>query len=119
VWSVELPNRQEREAIWSIHIAKRKRNPINYDLTALSKETEGFSGRQIEQAWVAAMTAAFNDGGREPTTDDCVDEADKMTPTSETMALAIEARRKRLAGCASPASSSEVKSVVKMGRKIG
>ena len=28
VWSVDLPNAEEREAIWSIHIAKRgKRTP--------------------------------------------------------------------------------------------
>lgn len=118
VWSVELPNMTERTAIWSIHIAKRKRDPKQFYLPELAKITEGFSGRQIEQAWLAAMTAAFNCDGREPSQEDCLDTASKMTPTSITMKDAIEKRRERLSKCASPASTPEQKAVTMMKRKI-
>src|SRR5204862_4179556 len=70
VWSFELPTRQEREAIWKIHIAKRKRKPDAFDIPRLAEKTEGYSGRQIEQVWLKAMRVAFNDGVREPTNED-------------------------------------------------
>lgn len=103
VWSVELPNQVEREQIWKIHIAKRKRDPENYSIPTLAKITEGFSGRQIEQAWLKSLTRAFNDGGREPTNDDVTAVASMFVATSITMASQIEARRKRLQNRAQPA----------------
>lgn len=108
VWSVELPTQAEREQIWSIHIAKRNRSPLAFDLEKLAKATDGFSGRQIAaQAWPMAMTFAFNDGMRQPTTADCLAAIARITPTSKTMAAEIEARRTRLAGKARPASATE------------
>lgn len=108
VWSVELPTQAERSQIWSIHIAKAKRSPLAFDLETLAKATEGFSGRQIAaQAWPMAMTFAFNDGKRQPTTADCLEAISRITPTSKTMAVEIEARRSRLAGKARPASATE------------
>jgi ATP-dependent 26S proteasome regulatory subunit len=104
VWSVDLPNAEERKAIWSIHIAKRKRNPELFDLDTLSSVTDGFSGRQIEQVWLKAMTAAFNEG-REPELIDATTAAASVIPTSKTMAEVIDARRRRLQGRATPASS--------------
>ncbi len=118
VWSVDLPNLKERQAIWSIHIAKRKRNPDDFDLVALAKASDGFSGRQIEQAWIAGLTEAFNDGMVEPTTPRCLSALGKMVATSITMKEVIEARRKRLAHCASPASTPDVQAVTKLSRKI-
>lgn len=118
VWSVGLPNPTEREAIWKIHIAKRKRDPEKYSLTTLAKITDGFSGRQIEQAWIAAMKKAFNEG-REPTNDDVTEVASRFVPTSITMAKQIQAREQRLQGRAQPASQPEVKAAVpKTGRKL-
>jgi AAA+ superfamily predicted ATPase len=105
VWSVDLPTIHERQAIWSIHIAKRHRDPATFDLPALAQATDGFSGRQIEQAWLKAMTIAFNADSREPSTDDCLTAIRAFTPTSVTMADSIEARRRRLTGKARPASA--------------
>ena len=107
VWSVDLPTSSEREAIWTIHIKKRKRNPETFDIPALVKATEGFSGRQIEQVWLKAMTLAFSDDCREPNTDDVIAASKQFTPTSITMGDAIESRRKRLSGKATPASKPE------------
>lgn len=116
VWSVDLPNQTEREAIWSIHIAKRKRSAKKFDLDELAAATDGFSGRQIEQVWLKAMTNAFN-AKREPTNADAIKFAKSTVPTSVTMADAIKRRRERLKDRATPASAAE-KSTVSAGRKL-
>ena len=105
VWSVDLPHAGEREAIWSIHIEKRKRNAKKFDLSKLAQITDGFSGRQIEQVWLKAMTRAFNDGGREPKEVDVVEVCKGIVPTSVTMKDAIDRRRRRLENRATPASA--------------
>jgi SpoVK/Ycf46/Vps4 family AAA+-type ATPase len=104
VWSVDLPTQEEREAIWSIHILKRKRDPKKFHLPGLAKLTEGYSGRQIEQVWLKALTTAFNDSRREPEMQDIAEALKKFVPTNVTMGEVIEARRKRLANRATPAS---------------
>ncbi|HEU0069615.1 MAG TPA: hypothetical protein VFQ26_10235, partial [Nitrospiraceae bacterium] len=104
VWAFDLPTLDERKSIWSIHITKRKRNPKDFDTDKLSASTDGFSGRQIEQVWVKALTAAFNDGRREPKTEDAELVLKQVIPTSVTMKSQIERRRERLknrAQCAS------------------
>ena len=112
VWSVDLPTEAERQSIWQIHIAKRKRNPKTYDISSLAKTTNGYSGRQIEQVWIKAMTTAFNDGRREPTNIDIIEATKKFVATSITMSDAIESRRKRLLNRATPASKPEI--IIKM-----
>lgn len=111
VWSVDLPTTAERSQIWNIHIAKRGRDPKDYDISKIVQETEGFSGRQIEQVWLKAMTIAFADDGREPSTQDILEAVGQFTPTSITMADSIDARRRRLAGKATPASKPEGKTL--------
>jgi SpoVK/Ycf46/Vps4 family AAA+-type ATPase len=117
VWMVDLPGPDEREEIWSIHIAKRGRKPNQFDLGELASVTDGFSGRQIEQLWLKAMTRSFNED-REPTTDDVLAEAQQFTTTSKLMATQIEQRRQRLAGRAKSASLPQAKSSATHGRKL-
>lgn len=105
VWGVDLPNATERAEIWRLQAAKRGRG-TKLDLSKLASATDGFSGRQIAKAWLDALTIAFN-AKREPKADDCLAAAARITPTSKTMAAQIQARRERLAGKASPASSPE------------
>ena len=127
-WSVDLPNHTERKAIWRIHIAKRRKpktvgaepktyDPCQFDLSALSSATDGFSGRQIEQVWLKAMTAAFNAKEPTPTTAHCLAAAGSFTATSKTMAEAIDRRRKRLKDRAMTASAPE-KTPVQQSRKL-
>lgn len=118
VWSFDLPTRKEREAIWKIHIAKRKRKPDAFDIQRLADNTEGYSGRQIEQVWLKALTAAFNDNGREPTESDMEAALQFFVPTSITMKDAIERRRQRLQNRARSASIVESKVAVKGQRKL-
>lgn len=115
VWSFELPNTIERQEIWAIQIAKikrgnRKRDPVKYNVPMLSAMSEGYSGRQIEQAWEQAKGFAFQER-REPTEADVSAALQQMIPTSITMADIIEARRRRLkdrARCASTPETGKV-----------
>lgn len=116
VWSVDLPTFEERKQIIRIQIKKVKRDGDKFDLERLAKETEGFSGRQIEQMVCKGLLSAFNDSVREPTDLDFIMAAGELVPTSVTMAEAIEHRRKRLKNRAKAASIEEVKPQPKLGR---
>lgn len=64
MWSVLLPNEEERKEIFEIHINKRKRgnligNKVSTEI--LARETAGYSGAEIEAVIIEAMYAAFND----------------------------------------------------------
>jgi AAA+ superfamily predicted ATPase len=118
VWSVDLPTQSEREAIIKIHIAKRKRDPKSFSVPMIAKMLDGFSGRQIEQVWLKAMTIAFNDSSREPDNDDFANAANEFVPTSVTMKDQIEARRARLHGKAKPASVPEGQDKTSSSRKL-
>jgi SpoVK/Ycf46/Vps4 family AAA+-type ATPase len=109
VWSVDLPTLKEREAIWRIQIEKRGRKAKDYPVKDFAAATDGFSGRQIEQLWLKAMTTAFNDKAREPSKKDVTQAASTFVPTSVTMAMQIERRRARLLNRAQPASKPEPK----------
>jgi len=63
---VDLPNQEEREAIWRIQIAKFGRKPDDFDVVQLARATEGLTGSEIEQLFIDALHEAFN-GRKEPT----------------------------------------------------
>ncbi len=62
---VDLPNQEEREAIWAIQIAKYGRKPEIYNCVALAKAADGFTGAEIEQAFIEGLYDAFS-RGKEP-----------------------------------------------------
>lgn len=107
VWSFDLPTLAERRDIWRIHIARRRRDPRHFDLEQLAAGSAGYSGRQIEQAWLKAMQIAFADAHREPVNEDVLRALGSMVATSRTMGALIEARRARLKDRAQPASTVE------------
>lgn len=55
---VDLPCEHTREAIFEIHLKKRDQKPGEFDVVALSKMTEGFTGAEIEQSIVSASYQA-------------------------------------------------------------
>ena len=60
---IDLPNYDERKAIYRIHLAKRGWKPELYDVAELASKSEGFSGAEIEQIVISAMVTAFGRGG--------------------------------------------------------
>lgn len=63
---VDLPNQQEGEAIWEIQIGKYGRAPGDFDLVQLAEVTKGMVESEIENAFVEAPCAAFDDPDLEP-----------------------------------------------------
>jgi AAA+ superfamily predicted ATPase len=62
IFFVDLPSEAERKEIFRIHLAKRKRDPLKFDLDALAKQSDGFSGAEIEEAIISGLFDAFGQG---------------------------------------------------------
>jgi ATPase family associated with various cellular activities (AAA)/AAA+ lid domain len=60
IFFVDLPAREERMQIASIHLRMRKQDPGQFDVGAIAEATEGFSGAEIEQAVIAALYKALH-----------------------------------------------------------
>jgi len=92
IFFVDLPDTNEREAIFRIHLEKAGRAPADYDISGLAVSSDGFSGAEIEQAVVDAMYAAFPER-REFTTDDVLRALARTVPLSETQRERVSALR--------------------------
>jgi SpoVK/Ycf46/Vps4 family AAA+-type ATPase len=104
IFFVDLPTVSEREAIFSIHLSRRRRPPSKFDLPTLARVSEGFSGAEIEQAIVEALYDTYGQGP-DITTEAVARALQRSVPLSRTMAKAIEARRQWAIGRTVPASS--------------
>src|SRR5262249_36355337 len=62
IFFVDLPTERERRAIFQIHLAKRKRDPARFDLERLARQSDGFSGAEIEEAIISGLFDAFSKG---------------------------------------------------------
>ena len=58
---VDLPNQAERKQIFSIQLARRKRNPADFDLEKVATAARGYSGAEIEAAVQGALYAAYSE----------------------------------------------------------
>jgi len=61
IFFVDLPGEDVRKEIFAIHLAKRKRDPNKFDLNALAKASDGYSGAEIEQGIISALHEAYAD----------------------------------------------------------
>lgn len=92
VFFVDLPSIEERKKIFQIHIETRKRNPADFNLEMLAKETKGFSGSEIEECVKGGLHSAFSDG--KDLTDEYILKAIKSTvPLSITMGESLRKLR--------------------------
>lgn len=109
IFFVDLPNSQERAAIWRIVVERFGRKAEDYDIDQLSRATEGFTGCEIEAVFVEAMFAAFQ-SSREPSDLDIAAVVGEMKPLSQTMAESIKQLKQwstgRARSATSPVSSS-------------
>lgn len=92
IFFVDLPDLSERESIFSIHLKKRNRDPLKFDIKKLGKLTKGFSGAEIEQVVVGALYSSF-DGDRELSQADLEKEAEAVVPLSVMMSEDISELR--------------------------
>jgi len=85
---VDLPSETERRQVFAIQLAKRKRNPADYDLGKVAKAAQGFSGAEIESAVQTALYAAFA-AKRELSNEDLLTALSSTVPLSITRAEEI------------------------------
>ncbi|OLP16506.1 AAA family ATPase [Leptolyngbya sp. 'hensonii'] len=105
IFFVDLPTPEERQDIFRIHLAKRRRDIARFDLDQLANVCEGFSGAEIEQALVAAMYEAFAQE-REFTQLDIIASIKATLPLSKTMNEQVTALRDWARQRARPAAAS-------------
>ncbi len=105
IFFVDLPTQSEREAIFNIHLSKRKRDLDRFDMLQLSKVADGFSGAEIEQALIAAMYDAFAQD-REFNQLDIISAIKSTLPLSRTMTEQVTALRDWARQRARPAAAS-------------
>jgi len=84
VFFVDLPTDEERTDIYKIHLSRRGVDPGKCDLDQLTEFTKGWTGAEIEQCVVSAITRARLDD-RELTGQDLLNIAVKTVPLSRTM----------------------------------
>ena len=58
IFFVDLPDLAARKNIFEIHLRKRGIDPIHFNLAEQAKQTDGFSGAEIEQCVVSALYSA-------------------------------------------------------------
>ena len=114
---VDLPNDNEREAIWKIVVERRKRDSADFDLQQLSRITAGLTGAEIEAVFVESMFSAF-ERSKEPTDLDIASALNGFVPLSRLMAEQIEGLRRWSSGRARPATSHPTASEPAL-RKLG
>ncbi len=89
VFFIDLPNDEEREAIFKVHLQKRGNDLSGFDIPLLSVATEFWNGAEIEHAVEAATIEAFNNG-QKLHQDDLYTIIRSTVPLSRTMAEQIK-----------------------------
>ena len=119
IFFVDLPNFEERQEIFFIHLQKRRWDPDRFDLPRLARETEGFSGAEIEQIIIAGLYDAFDDGERELAEEDMLRNIKQTIPLSKTMREQVTALRNWARTHARSASSEpSTRRIVDLGKPV-
>jgi MoxR-like ATPase len=117
IFFVDLPAEEERRAIFAIHLQKRGRDSRKFDLDALARLSDGYSGAEIEEAVVSALFDAFS---KQIPLDTAIISASlvESVPLSKTMNEELNRLRNWAVGRARPASGKQVQVVEESRRKI-
>jgi SpoVK/Ycf46/Vps4 family AAA+-type ATPase len=113
IFFVDLPDNEEREQIWTIHLEQRNFKISDFDLKKLISHSEGFTGAEIEAAIISAMYEGFSDNERSITTVDIIKELKESVPIYITMKEKIEELREWASKRARNASKSKHAVVVR------
>lgn len=95
IFWVDIPSMEERKEIFGIQLKKYKRNPSEFDLEALAKESEKFTGAEIEQSVINALYDTWSSENQILTTEAILEAIKNINPMagSGTMSRQIEAIR--------------------------
>jgi len=103
IFFIDLPSFDERAEIFAIHLARRGRNPLSFNLDELARQSVGFSGAEIEQVIISGLYDAF-ETGRDLCNEELIKNLSERIPLSKTMEQQISALRNWARSHAPPAS---------------
>jgi len=104
IFFVGLPEVEERKAIFSVHLQRRGRKDDEFDLSLLAEKSAGFSGAEIEEAVIAALYQAFEEGERDLADADILAAMAATVPMSRSRGPEMEALHRWAEVNARPAS---------------
>jgi ATP-dependent 26S proteasome regulatory subunit len=104
---VDLPTIKERKEIFNVHLTKRNRSLPDKDIDALAKQSDGYTGAEIEASVIDALWSAFADNERKLIACDIKKALAEVVPLSKIMSQNIQALRQWAKGRAKPASLPE------------
>ncbi len=84
IFYIDLPTKEEREEIFTIHLNKRNRPSKKFDVGKLASITRGYSGSEIEEIVISSLYDAF-DRGSDIDQKTLEASAGSMIPLSQTM----------------------------------
>ena len=90
---VDLPNQAERKQIFCLQLARRNRNPADFDLDRVAAAANGYSGAEIDAAVQGALYAAYSEK-KALSSRSLLDALSETVPLSVTRAEEIQALRK-------------------------
>jgi ATP-dependent 26S proteasome regulatory subunit len=105
---VDLPRDAERAEIFAIHLRKYRRDPSRFDVEALARAAENFSGAEIAAAIVSAMHDSFY-AGRDVRSEDILASIGQTVPLATTMRERISELRAWSRDRARPVSSLQLR----------
>ncbi|AMV19806.1 AAA family ATPase [Planctomyces sp. SH-PL14] len=117
IFFVDLPNAEERKDVFQIHLQRRGRDAARFDLDALARACEGYSGAEIEESVVSGLFDAFSQKS-DLTTDILLNSLQQTVPLSRTMSEELNRLRTWAAGRARPATGTEAAAKPEARRKI-
>ena len=91
---LNLPTREEREAIFQVHLAKYRPTSVQeFQMSLLGQLSKDFSGAEIEQVVIEAMRLGFNEN-REFNNEDILTSIQNLVPLARTKSKDIEILKK-------------------------
>ncbi len=93
IFFVDLPQAKERRDIFAIHLARRGRDPLEFDLDQMALASSGFSGAEIEQVIISSLYDAF-EADRDVITEDILNNIKETIPLSQTLEQEIARLRR-------------------------
>ncbi|MDO5553429.1 MAG: AAA family ATPase [Planctomycetia bacterium] len=117
IFFVDLPDLNERKGIFQVHLAKRRWRPADFDLDALARKADGFSGAEIEEVVVSALFDAFSEN-KKLSTEILLNAITQTVPLSRTMSEELGRLRNWASGRARMASHITLREVDETKRKI-
>lgn len=87
---VDFPNNEERKKIIEIHLKKRSKWNRDLDIISVVKDTDGYSGADLEAIVKDAVESCFVEGRKQLTTDDLKKAQKSIKSISSTLSTRIK-----------------------------